>query len=223
MSDWCLVCMLQIRRWAPISHTQVSRLHASQLCIGCTSYGIAIISLQHLNCAGCFFVPLMWCAQSCGVAIVSFHAPFLLWSALLCAQPESISRISDGGCRCAADVGIGDLGRKNTTYAVRGCCSLILPIDCHHHLQCSGCSASACTVARDVASTSHDMEAGRHDLSKHSACGRTVPLSPLLDAVTLHAWMRNTSYIADCSATAAENCMSDIQPKCALQSIQQDS
>lgn len=79
---------------------------------------------------------------------------------LLCAHPESISRISDGGCRCAAGVGIGDLGMKNTTYAVRGCCSQIPPIDCHHHLQCSGCSASACTVACDVATTSHDMEAG---------------------------------------------------------------
>lgn len=84
MSDWCLVCMLQIRRSAPASYTQVSRLHASQLCIGCTSYGIAIISLQHLNCTGRFFVSLMWCAQSCGMAIVSFHAPFMLWRSALC-------------------------------------------------------------------------------------------------------------------------------------------
>ena len=67
---------------------------------------------------------------------------------------------SDGGCRCPADIGIGSFGKKNTTYAVSGFCSLILPIDCHHHLQYSSCNASACTVARDVASTPHDMEAG---------------------------------------------------------------
>ena len=159
MSDWCLVCMLQIRQWAPASHTQVSRLHASQLCIGCTSYGIAIISLQHLNCTGCFFVPLIWCTQLWH-GRCRFPCTFFCFGGLLCANPESISRISDGGCRCAADVGIGSLGKRNTTYAVRGCCSLTFPIDCRHHLQCSGCSASACTVACDVASPSHDMEAG---------------------------------------------------------------
>ena len=49
---------------------------------------------------------------------------------VLCVtDSEKHVRVTDAECRCAADIGIGSLGKKNTTYAVRSSYFLISTCD----------------------------------------------------------------------------------------------